>query len=254
MGPLPVTFEDDQFMVVDKPAGLVVEPSETQRGDTLSDILRRDRGITLERGGIVHRLDKDTSGLLLVAKTQDVLEALQLQFKKRMVKKEYLALVHGLVIKQLRVEGSILRNPKSREKFMVSEEGREAATGFVPEKRYRLSEEMEMKILSGLNRNQERRLKKSGYGNFTLLRCFPETGRTHQIRVHLKYISHPIVGDEKYAGRKTVRLDRQFCPRQFLHAARLQIYHPGSGERMEFESGLPEDLKQALSALSPLDN
>src|SRR5258708_6797276 len=93
-------------------------------------------------------------------------------------------------------------------------------------------------------------MEKNDYGKFTLVRCFPLTGRTHQIRVHLKYAGFPLVGDEKYAGRKTARLDKRWCPRQFLHATRIQFYHPVTGERMEFESELPEDLKEVLNKLT----
>ncbi len=127
---LQVIFEDSQLMVIDKPAGLVVTPAETHREDTLSDILIKDFGINLDRGGVVHRLDKDTSGLLVITKTQSTLENLQLQFKERMVKKEYIALVHGFLEKEQVVRGAIERNPRNREKCAVSERGKEAETDF----------------------------------------------------------------------------------------------------------------------------
>ena len=104
-------------------------------------------------------------------------------------------------------------------------------------------------MFDDLNKIQTRKLERSNYNQFTLVNCFPFTGRTHQIRVHLKHIGFPIVSDEKYGGRKTVRLDRRWCPRQFLHAAKLELNHPKTGERMEFESPLPEDLKMALNLL-----
>lgn len=249
MSQFKVVYEDDNLMVIEKNANLVVDSSETQKEGTLQNILEKEYSINLERAGIVHRLDKDTSGLLLIAKNKNSLQNLQLQFKERMVKKEYLALVHGLIEKEGQVEGSILRNPRAREKFIVDEEGKDASTGYKPLELRILNEELRMKMEEGMNRNQKRKLERSGYGKFTLVRCFPLTGRTHQIRVHLKYINHPIVGDSKYAGRKTTRLDNRFCRRQFLHAAKIEFYHPKDGRKLIFESELPEDLTQVLENL-----
>ncbi len=246
-----VIFQDDDILVLDKPAGLVVDKSNTQQKDTLEDILKKDFHIMLDRGGIVHRLDKDTSGVILVAKTQAALENLQAQFKQRKTKKEYLALVHGLVEKGGVVEGAIGRNPIKREKFTVlEEEGKEAVTEYEPVKNLQFTIYNLQKIFNDLNTIQMRKLERMDYNQFTLLKCFPKTGRTHQIRVHLKYINHPIVSDEVYGGRKVVRLDHRWCPRQFLHAARLGFYHPVSGEWMEVESELAEDLREALGKLS----
>ena len=129
---IPVIFEDEDLLVVNKPPGLVVDPADTVTEETLADILQKDFHIPLLRGGIVHRLDKDTSGILLVAKTQEVLENLQAQFKNRTVQKQYLALVHGQIEKGGKVEGSIGRNPKNREKFGVVLEGKEAVTEYEP--------------------------------------------------------------------------------------------------------------------------
>jgi 23S rRNA pseudouridine1911/1915/1917 synthase len=250
---IPIIFEDDQLMVVDKPAGLVVDPSETQRTGTLAEILQTRFGIKLDRGGIVHRLDKDTSGLLIVAKTQEALETLQLQFKERMVKKEYLALSHGKMERPQTVTGAIARNPARRENFIVTETGKEAQTEFEPVKSLQLAAGSLEKIFEGFNKIQMRKLFTPRYSLYTLVSCRPQTGRTHQIRVHLKHLGFPIVADEKYGGRKTVRLDRRWCPRQFLHATKLTIYHPLSGDKMEFESPLPADLNEALSLLESSD-
>ncbi|KKQ65810.1 MAG: Pseudouridine synthase [Candidatus Daviesbacteria bacterium GW2011_GWA2_38_24] len=241
-----VIYCDDDLMVIDKPAGLVVDPSETQKTLTLAEILQSEFGINLDRGGIVHRLDKDTSGLLLVAKKQEVLEALQAQFKERTVKKEYLALVHGLILEDGTIDKPIGRNPGDREKFVVLEDGKEAVTEYQPISNFKF----QISNFKDLNKIQTRKLERSNYGQFTLVRCFPKTGRTHQIRVHLKYIGHPIVGDEKYAGRKTSRLDHRLVGRQFLHAAKLEFSHPGLKKRMSFESPLPEDLNMALEKLT----
>ncbi len=262
-----ILYEDEQILVLNKPANLVVDKSETQQEGTVEEwlsnrhaelvsassdeTLKQVQGDnTLDRMGIVHRLDKDTSGLLLVAKTKEALENLQSQFQDRIVKKEYLALVHGTIEKGGVVEGGIGRNPGNREKFTVLEDGKEASTEYQPVENFQFSISNFQSIFNELNKNQTRRMERSEYGKFTLVRCKPRTGRTHQIRVHLKYIGFPIVADEKYAGRKTYRLDKRWCPRQFLHAAKIGFKHPGSGEWVEFESPLPEDLTEALNMLT----
>src|SRR5260221_11551707 len=125
---IPVLFQDDSLMVINKPPGLVVDSSESQKAGTLQEILEKEFGIKVERGGIVHRLDKDTSGLMIIAKTREALETLQQQFKERMVKKEYLALAHGWMEKEEVVSGAIGRNPRNRQKFTVLDEGKEAET------------------------------------------------------------------------------------------------------------------------------
>ncbi len=252
MQKLKVLYEDDLILVIDKSAGIVVTPADTISVKTISDILINDFKINLDRGGVVHRLDKDTSGILVVAKTQEALENLQAQFKERAVKKQYVALVHGHLNLERVVKGAIARNPGNREKFIVLEDdnSKEAETKFVPKKALLMSEETLGKIFESFNKIQLRKIHNSHYQDFTLVDCFPLTGRTHQIRVHLKYAGFPIVADEKYGGRKTVRLDRRWCPRQFLHAGRLELNHPLTGKRMEFESELPEDLGQALKLLT----
>lgn len=251
MQKLNVLFEDDQILVIDKNAGIVVTPADTIHDETISDILINDFKINLDRGGIVHRLDKDTSGVLIVAKTQESLMNLQAQFKERVIKKKYIALVHGLMTEVQVVKGAIARNPGDREKFIVTdlENSKEAETKFEPAEELKMSEEVMDKIFEGFNKIQFRKLNNSHYGQFTLINCFPLTGRTHQIRVHLKHIGFPIVGDDKYGGRKTVRLDRRWCPRQFLHAGSLTLNHPTAGKIMTFESPLPLDLSGALDKL-----
>ncbi len=254
MPDLKIIYEDSDILVIDKPAGLVVTPADTVADLTISDILIKEYKINLDRGGVVHRLDKDTSGVLIAAKTQSALENLQSQFKERNVKKQYLALVHGSMDGDRVVKGAIARNPGNREKFIVLEddEAKEAETEFEPIQRLEIREERLVEIFSDFSKIQYRKLHAARYTLFSLLSCYPLTGRTHQIRVHLKHIGFPIVSDEKYGGRKTVRLDRRWCPRQFLHAHKLEINHPGTGERMEFESPLAEDLKNALSVLEDI--
>lgn len=249
---LPILYQDEYLIVVDKPPGLVTTPAETIAGkETLADILERDFGIELDRGGLVHRLDKDTSGIVLAAKTQEAFENLQSQFASREVKKEYTALVHGFAPQKGEVVGAISRNPGNREKFIVLEGGKDASTQFETIERLAFSAERIVELFSDLTKPASRKLNALRYFDYTLLRCFPKTGRTHQIRVHLKHIGFPIVGDEKYAGRKTSRLDRRWCKRQFLHASKIEFTHPGSGQRVSFESPLPEDLKEALDRLEP---
>src|SRR3989344_3716968 len=253
-----IIYEDPYVMVLDKPPGIVVDKSETQSENTLeewlgkrhselvseSQIPKRVRDDTLERNGIVHRLDKDTSGLILVAKTKDALLNLQIQFKDRVVSKEYTTLVHGYITESGKVEGAVGRNPGDREKFIVIEEaplrqgfvgqGKEAVTEYEPMEKLQIPNVQRTAsgrakfetIFSDFNKIQLRKLERMKYNEFTLLKCKPLTGRTHQIRVHLKYIGHPVVSDEKYAGRKVYRLDHRWCPRQFLHAAKLGFNHP----------------------------
>ncbi len=241
-----IIYEDNDILVLDKPPGLVVDPAETVKQETLADILQRDFNIALLRGGIVHRLDKDTSGIILVAKTQLALDNLQSQFKQRKIKKEYLALVHGHLSEKGRIEGNIGRNPISREKFIVLGEGKEAVTEYEPLAKCKIQNSKFKIWFPEFNNIQLRKLERQNYGEFTLLLCKPLTGRTHQIRVHLKYISHPVVCDEKYVGRKMYRLDKRWCPRMFLHAKRIGFYHPISGDWMELDSELAKDLQEVL--------
>ncbi|MDO8638022.1 MAG: RluA family pseudouridine synthase [Candidatus Daviesbacteria bacterium] len=263
---LKIIFQDEYLLVLDKPPGLVVTSSETQAEKTLEDILKTDFGIKVERGGIVHRLDKDTSGLLVVGKSEEMVGKLQAQFKERTVKKQYLTLVHGWVEKPGKIDAPILRNPRNREKFIAlasqtsSFKAREAVTEYEPLEKLEIrpfdfaqckNSKFET-IFAGFNKIQLRKLGRMDYGQCTLLKCFPHTGRTHQIRVHLKYIGNPVVADEKYGGRRTVRLDRRWCPRQFLHAASLEFSHPVTGERMKLTSKLPEDLENALKSLEKI--
>ncbi len=244
-----VIFQDEYLLGLDKPPGLIVDPADSVKEETLADILKREFNIQLFRGGIVHRLDKDTSGIILVAKTQQALENLQNQFQERVIKKEYIALTHGFIAKSEEVTGSIGRNPVNREKFTVLEDGKEAVTEFEPVERLQATGNRLQEIFPDFTKIQMRKLERQKYGEFTLVSCRPKTGRTHQIRVHLKYINHPIVADEKYVGRKIFRLDKRWCPRIFLHAAKIGFNHPKSGEWMQLECKLPEDLKKTLEIL-----
>lgn len=222
--PLSIIYQDTDIIVVDKPAGLTVHPAPGHPSGTLVNALLaaypdlKGIGGTL-RPGIVHRLDKDTSGLIVVAKNDRAQQALQAQLKGREVQKTYVALVRGVPEPpEGMIEAPIGRNPKNRKKMAVVSGGRESTTN------YRVVETI-------------------GEGQYALLEVKPVTGRTHQIRVHLSALGHPIIGDATYGGRSTV------VGRQFLHAAKLAFAMPPSQRMMEFESPLPADLREALDTL-----
>jgi len=225
--PIRVVYEDEDVLVVDKPAGMVVHPSVGHPTGTLVHALlgrAAERGETLGaiagvgRPGIVHRLDRDTSGLLVVAKTDAAQSALMRQFGERTVDKEYLALVRGAApASHGRVEAPVGRDPRDRQRMAVVARGRWAVTDYEA-------------IGTG-----------SGY---TLLRLQPHTGRTHQLRAHLAYLHLPIAGDLRYGGG----VGPGGLRRQFLHAARLAFARPRDGARLEAWSELPPDLAASLAA------
>ncbi len=223
--PLQILYEDADLLVIDKPAGMVVHPAAGNwRGTLVNAVLHHCPDLEgvggVHRPGVVHRLDKDTSGLILVAKNDRAHRALQAQFKRRDVHKTYLALVHGAVSPpEGEIQAPIGRDPRHRKRMAVLPGGRPAVT----------------------------RYSTSGYyGRHTLLACYPLTGRTHQVRVHLAHIGHPIVGDAVY-GRRRPSVP---CPRQFLHAQRIRFRLPATGEEVEFTSPLPADLQAVLDALA----
>ena len=186
----------------------------------------------LSRSGIIHRLDKETSGLLVIAKDPQTFILMQGLFKDRAVEKRYETLVHGQMQAAAgEINASVGRLPWNREKFGVLPGGKEAQTAW------------KLDFLYGTD----------GGGRFSLLTVFPHTGRTHQIRIHFKYIGHSVVGDSLYAGRKVYRQDRKFCPRLFLHAKYLKFIHPVTNKVLEAESKLPGDLQNVLETLSKID-
>ena len=228
--PLSVVFEDEALLVVDKPAGMVVHPAPGHRRGTLVNAILAhcpslaDGG---DRPGIVHRLDRDTSGLILIAKSERVRRLLQRQFKERRVYKAYLALLDGhLQPAWGRIEAPIGRDPRHRQRMAVLAGGREAVT------EYHVLEQFAHAVGPAA-------------GDYSLVEAEPHTGRTHQIRVHFASIGHPVVGDGVYGRRKT----RLPVPRQFLHARRLGFQHPLTGRRLDLEAPLPEDLAAALALL-----
>jgi 23S rRNA pseudouridine1911/1915/1917 synthase len=217
---LAVLHEDEWLLVIDKPAGLVVHPAPGHwRGTLVSALLHHWRGprpgLDPLRPGIVHRLDKDTSGVLIIAKDAATLAALGAQFRRREIEKQYLAFVWGRVrIQRGTISEPIGRNPVHRMRMAVRRGGREALTAYEVVERF---------------------------GEVTLVRLFPKTGRTHQIRVHLAAIGHPIVGDAIY-GRSRGRSGRVLLSRQALHAERITFTHPHTGARVAFTAPLPADL------------
>ncbi|MBI2065908.1 RluA family pseudouridine synthase [Candidatus Woesebacteria bacterium] len=230
-----IIYEDTSLLVLDKPAGVIVNEALTTKNQPVlqSWLAKRDYPLAKsreERGGIVHRLDKETSGIIIVAKTKNVFTALQRQFKERKVKKTYLALVHGALNKKVgEIEVPVGRLPWRRERFGVLAGGRSSKSTY--------------EVVAQYLREGER---------FSLVEVSPQTGRTHQIRIHFKYLGHPVVSDEFYAGRKTARADRKWCPRLFLHAKAIEFFHPERGQKVKFSSGLSDDLVAALTTLEKL--
>ena len=226
--PLTILFEDATLMVIDKPAGLVVHPgSGNWQGTMLNALLAHAPELAgIPRAGIVHRLDKDTSGLLVVAKTLAAQTDLVRQLQARTVHREYLALASGKMERGGCVDAPIGRHPVQRTKMAVVAGGRSART------HYRVVE-----------------LFVRGTGRATLLECRLDTGRTHQIRVHLASIGHPLVGDPVYGNRKSPAANSIQFRRQALHAARLAFLHPASGEEAAFDSPLPMDFANLLDSL-----
>ncbi|MEM9078003.1 MAG: RluA family pseudouridine synthase [Bacteroidota bacterium] len=237
--PLDIVYEDDTLLVVNKPPGMVVHPGHGNYSGTLINALVHHfenlPKNSSDRPGLVHRIDKDTSGLLVIAKTEEAMTHLAKQFFEKSSEREYIALVWGNVEEdEGTIEGHIGRNPKNRLQMTVFPEGdhgKEAVTHY--------------KVLERL-------------GYVTLVSCKLETGRTHQIRVHMKYLGHTLFNDERYGGDKilkgaTFTKYKQFVentfkilPRQALHAKTLGFEHPKTGEFMKFDSELPEDMRNGI--------
>jgi len=225
--PLQILFEDDDLLILNKPAGLVVHPGNgNPDGTLLNALLHRQADLAaLPRAGIVHRLDKDTSGLLVVAKTLSAQTNLVRQLQARSVQRDYLAIVVGSPRTDGQIEAPVGRHPVLRTRMAVVASGRPAITHY--------------------------RKLRSGNG-WSLLHCKLETGRTHQIRVHLTSIGHPLVGDPVYLRKASARalpMAAQAFPRQALHATRLALIHPTTGIQMTWDSSLPADMRGLLDIL-----
>lgn len=230
--PLNIIHEDEDIIIINKPAGLVVHPGAGNTNSTLLNALLHHAPLLgeLPRAGILHRLDKDTSGLLVIAKTAPSYRQLNTMLKNREISREYRAIVYGALISGKTVDAPIGRHPLQRKKMAVNDDGKPAIT------HYRIGEK---------------------FRHHTLLNVKLETGRTHQIRVHLSHSKHPIVGDVLYGGR--VQLSKNMsdelitCLRQFkrqaLHAFRLGFIHPTKNEHMEWEAPIPDDMLALLALL-----
>ena len=291
-----VIFEDQDILVINKPAGWVTNKSQTWQEDEktiqgwfekryeieelIDEENRNEKSedwgkgkenwrelvpsdfqdeygsveeIFRERLGVAHRLDKDTSGILLLAKNPGAMVNLLAQFKKREVQKTYLALVHGrLGLESDRINLPMGRKASNRMKWTVRADGKPAVTDYVVKRKW-LGIQVE-RLLADLRAGRPKEkwtAKKINdlYQGFSLVECRPHTGRTHQIRVHLTHLKHPIVGDEVYGSEKKTKLDKVWCPRQFLHARELEFAHPRTGKLVKFLAELPEELKAAEEML-----
>lgn len=242
---IEIIYEDEEILIISKPAGITVNRAETTKGEeTIQDWMDKkfssfnfqfsnkyeegnlDRDFW-KRSGVVHRLDKETSGILILAKTPEAFIELQRQFRERVVKKTYVALAHGKVIPE---EGEINvpvgRLPWNRMRFGILPGGRESVTYYKVRNYFFLGKEQ-----------------------LSFLELYPKTGRTHQIRVHLKYTGHPIFADYLYAGRKTAKKDRKLLNRVFLHAAGISFVHPRTGKEITLDCPLPEELNTVIKQL-----
>lgn len=233
---IPILYEDESLLVINKPPGVVVNNAQSVVGETVQDWAHFHLGLPdaetpsanpddfLARAGIVHRIDKETSGCLVIAKNPEVFSALQQQFKERTIKKTYVAIVHGkLVPESGEIRAPVGRLPWNRERFGILPGGKDAVTMYKVAK-----------------------IGASHGIDISLVELCPETGRTHQIRVHLKYINHPIVGDWQYAGRKTARDDREWAPRVMLHAWKVSFMHTIDHKELAIEAPVPDDMKSII--------
>jgi 23S rRNA pseudouridine1911/1915/1917 synthase len=238
-----IIYKDRNLIILNKPAGMIVNNADTSRDEyTVQDFVLENYELPttgddpknpsefLLRGGIVHRLDKDTSGALIVALTEESFVNLQRQFKERVVKKEYIALVHGRLVAEGEINVPIGRLPWNRMKFGVIPQGRPSFTKF---KTISYKKIVEGKRSEGLS----------------LVEVYPQTGRTHQIRVHMQYAGHPIFGDSLYAGRKNISRDRKLLNRHFLHASKISLLKE-DGKNMTFEVPMSSELVDFLAQLT----
>lgn len=276
---LDILYEDQDLIIVNKPSGVVVNRAATVKSATIQDWCVQKFGeayftdefwqqdnsyqslipgdftdefgdpltIWRERLGIVHRLDKDTSGVLLLAKNPGSLLNLLAQFKKRQTQKTYLALVHGhFAEKKGVVNAPMSRSSHNRLKFAINNSGRPALTEYEVEEEFSALNEATLNLVAQASKISMKRVLELYQAGFSLVKLSPKTGRTHQIRVHMSAMQHPLVGDQLYAGRKHSRLDTFWCHRQFLHAASIEFVHPHTQTKMFQEAPLTADLQETL--------
>lgn len=275
---ISIMYEDDDIIAVNKPAGVVVNRAQSVVGETLQDWLEENipeiraivregkypdgwmslvpdefseefgspQEIFLQRSGIAHRLDKQTSGIMLVAKHPGALLQLLKQFKQREVQKQYICLVHGkFPVQTGEISAPLGRRGGNRKLFGVVADGRPAVTQYEVTAYYPNFDLQRLVTETG-----EKGKRFSLYTGFSLVQCFPKTGRTHQIRVHMAHIAHPIVGDTAYVGKKRSKLDILWCKRHFLHAQAIEFTHPRTKQVMNVTAELSADLQQVLEYVS----
>jgi len=228
-----ILFEDSYIYIIDKPPGVVVNKAISVKGETIQDFAYRHLRLAppetvdnpdsfIARAGIVHRLDKETSGVLILAKSEESMIAMQHLFADRQISKSYIAITHGaLVPRSGEIRAPVGRLPWNRERFGILPDGKEAVTEYEV-----------IKIVD----------EKRALESLSVVHLKPHTGRTHQIRVHLQYIRHPIVGDFLYAGRKVSRDDRLWCGRVLLHAFTISCIHPMTGKEIIVKAPIPADM------------
>lgn len=231
--PLVIVHEDDELLVINKPPGLVVHPGAgNPEGTLLNALIAHEPELSrLPRAGIVHRLDKDTSGLLVVAKTERARQNLIAQLQEHSVEREYLAIVNGVMVAGGTIEAPIGRHRTQRTRMAVSTQGKPAVSHYHVVKKYRAH---------------------------TLVQVNLESGRTHQIRVHMAHLHYPVVGDPVYGGRlkipvkagENLKVVLRDFRRQALHALKLSLVHPGTGKRVQWATSVPEDMSKLMEALA----
>ena len=275
---ISIVYQDADILAINKPAGVVVNRAQSVQGKTLQDWLEENvpeinslvhsgvypdgwmslipdeftdefgsaQEIFLQRSGIAHRLDKQTSGVMLVAKHPGSLLHLLKQFKQREIQKQYICLVHGqFSVKSGEISAPLGRRSGNRKLFGVVAGGRPAITEYEVTTQY---QNFDLERLVAQTGEKQKRF--SLYTGFSLVKCFPKTGRTHQIRVHMAHIAHPIVGDSSYVGKKRSKLDVLWCNRHFLHAQTISFVHPRTHKLLEITAPLSDDLQSVLGYLS----
>jgi 23S rRNA pseudouridine1911/1915/1917 synthase len=277
MQPFKILFEDNDLLVINKPAGVVVNDASSVRGVTIQQWMQEyllacnevpeaewqsmvptdfddqygtPTTIFLERLGMVHRLDKNTSGALVLAKHPGSLVNLLAQFRDRQVQKEYTCLVHGYVSPTHGViDAPIGRSSKDRKKFAVVPDGRTAQTEYQVNQVFTHLDPVKLADKIGERAPELLQRSQSLYQGFSLVRCFPKTGRTHQIRVHFAHVNHPLVGDTTYVGKKRQKVDPVWCERHFLHASSITVQHPRTKQPLTVTAPLTEDLAAVQAVL-----
>ncbi|MEA2056683.1 MAG: RluA family pseudouridine synthase [Patescibacteria group bacterium] len=275
---IQIIYQDKDLVIIDKPAGVVVNKAVTVKEETIqswfenrlkenakrirseweelvpadfNDKYGTPKEIFSQRNGLVHRLDKDTSGVLLLATNPGSLVNLLSQFKQRQIHKKYQCLVHGSPkVDSAQVNVPIGRSKVNRRQFWVDIGGKKATTLYRVINTFKKFDwELLQQKIGEKSFNKIKPNFSSYHQGFSLIECFPKTGRTHQIRVHMRHIGHPLVADKLYSGRTRPKLDNLWCPRQFLHASWIEFFHPGLKKKVNIETPLSADLANALKLL-----